>query len=306
MLRKTFGKRIVTLLLAVLALGLLTSCGEDAPDAGRYVCVAASAEGFTLEPEELYPKGAVLELGTGGRGLLTLGEESGSLRWSLNGTELTLNMGGERLRGTLLDGIIDLSLADGRVQLRFAREDLAAEAATPVPQLGAEDLERWCGDWFGRWSIQNSEGTLADTWYDSFARIEPDEDGVHLILTIWDEDSSYAQPIGTAELALSAEGERGSGQVALSTAGSFWFQEIGPGQWVLDPGAGEYPDMLQLSGRHESAEETFDYAITLRPWGLRWDDVEQADDSALPFHYEWYLSQIRDGQTMPEEFSQAD
>ena len=101
--------------------------------------------------------------------------------------------------------------------------------------------------------------------------------------------------MGLAEFAV--DPDKGT---ARSTKGSFWFQSIGPGEWVLDSRSGGFSDMIVLRGHHDSRGEAFDYEIVLRPWGRAWDDVAKKDSYQLPFRYEWYLTQIETGQPMPD------
>ena len=89
-------------------------------------------------------------------------------------------------------------------------------------------------------------------------------------------------------------------ETAESIRGSFWFAELEPGAWVLDRGAGDYPDSLVFRGRHEAQGECFDYEILLRPWGRLWDDVQLEDSMRLPFRYEWYAAELERGAAMPD------
>lgn len=294
---KSLANKIASLLLAALLLFGLTACGEALPEAGSYRCVAAEAEGFALDVAELYPDGAVITLGSGGQGVLSEGERSGTLRWSLSGTQITVTMGGVRAKGTLSGDLLVLTMGDSGVTLTFARE--GADFPPDEPSApDAEQLDFWCGDWFGRWTIRGSSGDFADTWYDCFASFAYSPGDGHLLLTLWDEDGAKASPMGAAELSLEP-GLTAAG-AAVSVKGNFWFADIGPGEWTFEPGESEYEHMLVLRGRHESEKENFDYEIVLRPWGQSWDDVEAADPFALPFRYEWYQQQIREGRPMPE------
>ena len=294
-MRKNHGKYIAALLLGVLCL-LFTACGEEVPDAGRYLCVSVESDGFRWEPKAIFPEGVELELGTGGRGILTAGDLSGTFRWSLSGTKLSLNIGGERASGTLQDGVLDLRLSDGEMLLHFLREDLAEQQMTPLDESAFDALvSQWCGDWFGRWTLRNVQGTFAETWYDCCASIRAVPEDHTLILTLWDEDGSRDVPMALVEFA--PDPEKGT---ALSTWGSFWFQEVGPGDWSLDLSSADFSDMLMLSGHHDGGGEVFDYEIVLRPWGRVWDDVAKKDSFQLPFRYEWYLTQIETGRPMPE------
>ncbi len=298
-------KRITCLLFALLL--VLTACGAESPEAGRYICVEAADGSYGLDPASLYPDGASIELGSGGRGILTLGERSGSIRWSLSDNELTLNIDGERFSGTLEDGILDLTLPDSGVQLRFVREDVNySPAGAPEAERMAEALDWWTGDWYGKWYIQNAEGSFVDTWYDCCASIEAEENGTHVILSLWDEDSSREEPMGRVEFAVKPGALPGNRGTAVSTSGSFWFSTVEAGQWTLDPRRSGYADMLRLTGHHESEKESFDYEILLRPWGRLWDDVAKKDPDMLPFRYEWYLEQIERNEPMPAKLPAVD
>jgi len=293
---KNLANRIPALLLAALLLLGLTACGEALPEAGSYRCVAAEAGGFVLNVTELYPDGAVITLGSGGQGVLSAGERSGTFRWGLSGTEITLSAG-MRAKGTLSGDLLVLTLGDSGVTLRFSREGAENPPDEPAAP-DAEQLDFWCGDWFGRWTVRDSSGELPDTWYDCFASfVYSPEDG-HLLLTLWDEDGARTSPMGAAELSLTP-GLTEAG-AAVSVEGNFWFASVGPGEWTLEPGESAYERMLVLRGRHESEKENFDYEIVLRPWGQSWEDVAAADPFALPFRYEWYQRQIREGNPMPE------
>lgn len=298
MLRTINSKQIGVLLLTVFLLLSLAACGHTEPGKGTYVCVAAEAEGISLDPQELYPDGVTLELQSKGKGRLLVGEESGTLRWSLSGEDLTLKAITPLASGTLRDGRIRLALADRDVTLTLVRDDLvkswyADQATAPV------DTELWCGDWFGRWSVSNSEGLFVNTWYDCCAVIAPMDDGEHLIITLWDEDGSRSSPLGAAELSVGGTG------IASSMNGSFWLDTVDKNEWRFDPHVNGYERMVVLRGHCQANGESFDYEICLRPWGQSWADVEKDDFNRLPFRYEWYQEQIRNGRPMPDSLPPA-
>ena len=54
----------------------------------------------------------------------------------------------------------------------------------------------------------------------------------------------------------------------------------------------------------DNREDSFDYEIYLRPWGVEWEDVRNVDTTDLPYddmmpaYYDsWYLPLIKDGVT---------
>ena len=168
----------------------------------------------------------------------------------------------------------------------------------------AAALQQWEGDWYGIWTISNAEGDFADTWYDCCAVLEA-EDESHLVMTLWDEDTSRSEPMGRVEFAVQPGKVPGAPAAAVSTVGSFWFEDIEAGQWVLDTRRSSYLDMLRLRGHHEKGE-AFDYEIVLRPWGRLWDDVAADDPDLVPFRYAWYRNMIERGAPMPEKLPAAD
>ena len=86
----------------------------------------------------------------------------------------------------------------------------------------------------------------------------------------------------------------------------FWDYALPEGEWYFDPDDEYYSDMpnsICLFGRYEDPENEgswFNYWIFLRPWGERWEDL---DDYMLPSYYEsWYLPLITAGEPMPDNF----
>ncbi len=292
------GKRFFNILLSVLLLLALCGCAEmESLDAGRYLCVAAEADGFPLKLDELYPQGAVLELGSGGKGLLTAGEQSGTIRWSLDGENLRVRCGAERCTGSLRDGVVELIMPRDAVRLRFVREDLVSDMpSAPAPETYEAAAARWCGDWFGRWSLRETEGSFPETWYDCCATITMEDGGERVLLCLWDEDGSRDLPMAMVEFQIDPERP----ESAVSVLGNFWFAQLEAGQWQLDLRSGVYPDCLLFRGAYEEGEERFDYEILLRPWGRLWDDLDDGDGGPLPFRYKWYLAMVNDGKPMPD------
>ena len=289
------GRALLLLSLLGLLLLMLCACGEVTPEMGRYRCVSVSADGFPFDGEELYAESVELELGSGGKGLLRVGDRISSFRWAMDGASLRLNFGGERCEASLEDGRLTLSLPGERVELAFLREDIPAPETAP-PEDYAAAAELWCGDWFGRWTVSNAQGTMPETWYDCCAVVTAEEDGRFLRLRLWDEDGSRAEPLALVDFAV----DPAHPAAAECVRGSFWLAELAPGDWALDLGAGEYPDSLVFRGRHEAEGECFDYEILLRPWGRLWDDVQLRDSMQLPFRYEWYTAELERGAAMPD------
>ena len=270
--------------LAALLLLCLCGCGEPDPNAGVYRCAEVTVGEEALPPSALYNGEVGIELRSGGGGRLTLGENAGDLRWSLEEEKLTLDFNGRRCPGTLSDGCIRVKLPDEDVWLTLYREDVFAQRPTPTPQPAL--LSLWTGDWYGWWEIENSQGAMPDTWYDCCASVVLTGDG--LVLTLWDERSSRMEPMGVLNWV-------SDGESLTVTGGWFWYDAVEEGQWSLTPSA----DRIELSGRHEGEGESFDYRIVLRPWGADWEDTEER-----PYSYRfWYLPLVEAGESMPDKIT---
>lgn len=266
------------MLLAALLLFSLSACGEPDPNAGVYLCTEVTVGGETVKPEKLYNGEVRLELQNYGRGRLSLGENAGSLRWTLEGEALTFTFNDLGCAGTLRDGVILLPLPDADVTLTLLREDLAAALPTPSPQ--PEALLTLCGDYYGWWQLENVEGTMPETWYDCAASAARCEEG--LLLTLWDAQTSRDTPMGVLSLT-------GEGETVTVSGGWFWYGEALPVLAFAD-------GVLTLSGTHDAGGERFDYRIVLRPWGADWEDAAEK-----PYAYRiWYLPLIEAGESLPD------
>lgn len=110
-------KKLVTLTLAlVLSLSLavcLSACGgggggEDDPNAGMYV--GDQIYVFEWEPMSDYYTGETyIELEGNGDGTFALDGEKAPMSWTLEGENITIDVGGEKATGTLKDGTITVN-----------------------------------------------------------------------------------------------------------------------------------------------------------------------------------------------------
>ena len=270
------------MLLAALLLAVLSACGEEDPNAGVYLCTEVEVGEDLVKPSELYSGDVRLELRTGGGGRLTLGENEGDIRWSLEGDKLTVDVNGTACRGSLKEGVIRLDLLSEGVILTLPREELAAALPTPTPQPAL--LTACAGDYYGWWEITNSVGAMPETWYDCCASAILTEDG--LLLTLWDEQTSRVEPMSVLTLT-------GEGDTLSCSDGWFWYADVEAGDVAVSFADGQ----LELSGHHDAQGESFDFQIHLRPWGAEWEDPD-----ARPYSYRfWYLPLLEAGEQMPDE-----
>lgn len=306
-------RKNIAIFMCAAMLTILCACGEEDPNAGLYTCTKVEAMGMELDPAELYPDGATLELRSGGGGKLLVDGDGGAIKWTLDGTDFTLDTDGEKSHGTLENGVLTLELLSSGVTMTMVKDGATLNAALPTKDVAAQTPQPedsayrqwWSGDWYGWWIVENSTGEFADTWYDCCASVELDDDGLATV-TLWDEDTSKAEPMAVVVLRLSADGSGEMGS-ALSEGGWFWYSDVAEGDWTVDPGVYAYDNMFIVEDAHHEGEgESFDYSIYLRPWGQSWEDIEADDSDMLPYYYkDWYLPLIKAGAAMPDSMSDA-
>lgn len=273
--------RAAALLLAALLLCVLSACGEPDPNEGKYLCTSVSVGEDTVTPGEIYNGEVSLELRPFQRGILRVGENEGDVRWTMENGVFSVEVNGAACPATLEEGTIRLDLLREGVVLTLVREDLAALLPTPTPQ--PEMLSACAGDYYGRWEIENSQGSMPNSWYDCCASAQMTKDG--LLITLWDERTSRGEPMGV----ISWTSDR---DTLTSSGGWFWYDSVEEGELSISPEDGA----LAFSGHHESQEESFDYRVRLLPWGTRWEDAE-----SKPYAYSiWYLPLIEAGESMPD------
>ena len=312
-------------LLLALSLLMLNACGEAADTSGlsgSYVLTHAEENGVALSAAQTAEIALRLRLDPDGGGAVFSADGSeGSLQWSMDGDELTVQIGSTRLSGTAGSGTLLLRSRSETLALRFQAEgDAASERAEDSASgasraeivtegagsgaPGAQDAEGSSApgapgpdadaalprDWYGWWKIEESAGALPVTWYDCCAELCPLEgrEGLFRFL-LWDEDGSRSEPMG--EVLLEADG----GGSLRSVSGYFLYQPVQEGEWLL-PAEGD--EILLADLRHDAGGESFRYSVYLRPWGADWSDLSEEQ---LPFYYEdWYLV-LKDGRLpMPD------
>lgn len=306
-IRRIDLKQILRIFVLTLGILLLSGCSlVPNENQGVYTCAEIVIDGESVPVDALYDEPPGLALNYGGGAELTLGEESFSGRWSIDGDKLTLTLGNEVSTGTAANGVCSLTFADGSVEYTFLREG-AKLPSDAEDASGADETPlqaAWNGGWYGWWSITNAAGdwlALDRQTNDLFARIKVDASGVGT-LTLWDEQMSEASPMGKVDI-LASVGEDDSMGTAVSTGGHFWLAPIAQGEWTLDPALTEVENLIVISGHYSADEGSFDYMLLLRPWGMCWDDVELTAPENLPYYYEdWYLPMIEAGEAMPDHF----
>ena len=239
------------------------------------------------------------------------------------------------LDGTVADGVMVLeNVMDSGVDIRLECADLlkaapaeeqpapeatetpveateapveATEAPVEEPETPAEPAETgaswWAGKWYGWGCYYTAGGAYADyedSAWDVVAEI--DVQGDKGSLKIWD-----CKDLEEAELSAKVSFGPGLTAAGRMTCESAEFAGVlyGQGYWSCDPA--DYPEgklehtfLLTFYYRDAENDNNFvEVCYVLRPWGMLWDDVKNADtskmlyDDMMPLHYEdWYLPQL--------------
>ena len=170
---------------------------------------------------------------------------------------------------------------------------------TNLTETGDPLLDWWNGEWYGWWKMSGCYGyyeSMEGKWWDVCGVIDIGTDYTGTI-TLWDEDYTRSEPMASAQVSLSKAGTGEHGTV-MSEGGWFTNVALEHADWIVDPALLDYDDMIWISGDYENGDDEFHYDIYLRPWGLRWDDMEE---STYPYSYtNWYLPLIDAGMSMPD------
>lgn len=342
-------KKLIVLFLALSLLLGLAACGSrqpDDPNCGSYVGVSATMFGIEMEIHELFEKGFDVVLGSGGKGSITVDGTKAGLIWTLNGSSIHIEGTGQAGKDLVLDGTVDSGVmvlehvldSDMSVRLEcpelMEKKDLGDLAASepapaaetpepttepgpePTPEPAKESYDWWAGKWYG-WAVYYQAfgryADLEDTAWDVVAEIEVD--GTEGTLVAWD-----ISDLNEADLSVRvrfAPGESEHGQM-ICQSGSFIDQVFARSAWVCDPGLcpeSALDHMIVFGFTYYDAENSdnrIDVRYVLRPWGMLWDDVLQADTSEMlyenmmPLEYEsWYLPQL-EGTAEPPAQEEGD
>ena len=272
-----------TIIILLLCCLLLTACGASQTEPEVYIGAGLVSGDTYLPLSELYHRETVLTLDRNGRGSLLLDGQGGAIKWTRDGSTLTLTGEEAELSGTVEDGAVTLTLPDG-AQLVLTADgsfDLPPEP-TPVPV----DTDA-SGDFYGWWTMTEPTGQwaeLANGWWDCFGSLEMRTDGTG-VFTIWDENLSREDPLARLEVEAGEDGYRLTGGwfMCMDADLSFGTSE-------------EYANYMLITGHYDG----FDYEMHLRPWGQLWDDVMEVDPTAIPrAYYAWYLPLLEENSPMP-------
>lgn len=184
-------------------------------------------------------------------------------------------------------------------------EEPAPEESAIVPVLApAPDYSAWWGGkWYGWAVFTQARGRFRDQQDDSWDVVaQIDVDGSEGSIRIFDI-TSPDEPELSADVRFT-QGLTEHGKM-ICRYGSFIDIAYGSNTWSCDPGEGPESRLehtISFSFTYSDAENSEDSVLVyyiLRPWGMLWDDVREADTTGMlygdmmPQRYEdWYLPQL--------------
>lgn len=136
----------------------LSGCGSssnaDSEYEGKYVSVSGEAMGITLTGDDI--SGFSLELKSGGKGTMTIYEDSESITWENDDKNLKITLSGTDIEGTIGEDTITFeNMLDMGMDLTFAKE--GTEAAKPENNLPEQDKNM-----IGVWQSTSVTDVLGD------------------------------------------------------------------------------------------------------------------------------------------------
>ena len=180
--------------------------------------------------------------------------------------------------------------------------DSAFSGGSTDTKGGADYVGYWDGEYYGWWIVVNASDAYTDLdggYWDVCGAIYLDtEDSGYIYL--WDETGSVDDAFFNVDVSF-GPGTTDAGSM-ISEDGDILGSEIGHADFIVDPGSStvsDYDHMIEIYGTYEDEDGSFDYAIYLRPWGMDWEDVREAEPEMMPYYYDdWYVNVMND--VMPE------
>lgn len=282
------------------------------PGSGLYFGCRAEGEEKTYENTgdwvELHPDGT-MDL------KLTGAQMDG--HWKLEGETFLGYMEHRDLEGRLSEGVLSFSygktdflfaLPECRDRLQEAEQQEETEIPTEPP---VSPYMAWAGEYYGTMILSdgtgNWEGNSGEI-YDVCGRIKVQEDHTGR-LYLWNRKNKPGDRFLLAAVEFS-QGTGAMGKMSIQW-GRLHDMELGPGDFVVDPGKSPYSyykNLFYIRGSYMSMtdpQDTYTYEIVLRPWGESWEDIEASEEDFFllpPSYYDWYLPVREAGKNMPDYF----
>jgi len=276
---------------------------EEDPNLGVYVAESAKLFGVKVDVSEVFDGPFTIELKPEGKATFCYNEGEFTVNWSLAKDNTFRAEGGEiKLYGGLKNGLMVLeNVLDTGMYITLRNESIAGPAPeeTPEPEQ-TRSFDWWSGDWYGWWMMENRTGSYAEwqvNWWDTMGHFEQTQPGRFSVI-LWDEDLPRSNAL--SEFSMTVEEDGSENGAVTNGRGYFLDMDLSGGELEITDQC-VYDGAMLLTGSYSDSDGTFDFTVLLRPWGEKWDDVDEDD---VPYYYEdWYLPLIESGAPIPDEFA---
>jgi hypothetical protein len=294
---------------------------ETAGEVGYWKISSMDDGETTMNADELqeYDMVYYMQLEADGTGTM-ITDESVPLEWGDGKMTVTADDGESQEVEYTLDGD-EITFSQEGMTMVFERGDESMMAAAAETSEETEDTDSsvaagdyadyWAGDWYGWWIIESGKGDFEDEtgfYEDCCATIETYDDNTGHIVA-WGESDDEDTGFMTCDVSFGG-GVTDAGTM-LAESGEIWGGGIiEHADWSADPGAQmmtDYDHFITIHGEMEDPENddnSYDYFLYLRPWGMDWEDIREGDTDEMPYtdmmppHYDdWYMPLVESGET---------
>ena len=129
-------KKLISILLTLAMALSLCACGGPKYDEsllGVYTCYAVEMLGVEMKADEVLSQTSTLELKQGGKGKMDIEGTTGSVKYTLDGENITVDIDGETATGTLKDGVLHIEIMS--MDMYFIQEGKEVPEVT-APEVG--------------------------------------------------------------------------------------------------------------------------------------------------------------------------
>lgn len=124
-------KKLLSILLTLAMALSLCACGGPKYDEsllGIYTCYAVEVLGVEMKADEVLSQTSTLELKQGGKGKMDIEGTTGSIKYTLDGENITVDIDSETATGTLKDGVLHIEIMS--MDMYFIQEGKEVPAVT--------------------------------------------------------------------------------------------------------------------------------------------------------------------------------
>ena len=300
-------KNLSAVLLAVVLVFSLCACGASVdpndPNQGKWIATRGEMFGLSMDVEDLFGDGFIIELKNDGKCTLTADGKKADGKWTLSDGAFTIKGGGVDCQGRLENGTLSLdNVMDMGLTLVFEKEGASAENAVPTATSGVESSIQsqppqapktlsegyawWDGQWYGWYNILEGVGDFS--WmdgdqFDCAAFLDMNSDGTGTFF-LWDD----YEVLATIEVSVDLNAGGGVMGELTTVSGTLFDVDVKEGHWYTDPTDEVEENFFYIyTDVRTSNDDYARFEIYLRPWGLVWDDMPSG---MLPPEYDgWYI-----------------